>query len=606
MATDGPQDRQAPGAGSADHRRGPAWWTRLTSPQWVARLVVAAGILSLISAFTRPDRERLRLLLTAMPRSIPIAATAATAAAGLLLLVVAYGLSRGRQRSWWAAVCLLLGAVGLHVLKGLDLEEAAVCLAVTIPLLAGRRHFATPAQPRSGRVTLAVTCLTIVCGSGIGWALLSLAQRRQQHPTSSAGRLIHAMAGLFGAQGPVRFHREADQSRFSTALLVLGVVGIATVIGFALRPASVSQPITPAHAARLRGLISAHGGCDSLASSALAADRCVVFSAGGGAAISYHIAAGVCLANGNPVGDPREWASAINGWVQQARHSGWIPAVVAADETGRAAFAQAGLSSMEMGDEAILIPAQFRLDDPGLAAVSSAVQAVAEAGYRISCGRVRDVGTGEAAATLAMARSWRGGEYQRGFEPVANDPAARGTKRGKQRAANEQGANEQGAAQREAEAAGVLVRALDDAGRLRGMAHFAAWGPDGVCLNLLRCDAQAHPGTAQAMLAALLTAAPELGLDRVSLNVAAVRGVFDRGQRLGAGPVMRARRAVLLWWTRHWQIEALQHCASRLRPQWRPRYLCYAATSDLGAIAVAALRTQAGTGGSRWRRPPIT
>lgn len=56
--------------------------------------------------------------------------------------------------------------------------------------------------------------------------------------------------------------------------------------------------------------------------------------------------------------------------------------MVAADETGRAAFAQAGLSSMEMGDEAILIPAQFSLDDPGLAAVSSAVQAVAEAGYR--------------------------------------------------------------------------------------------------------------------------------------------------------------------------------------------------------------------------------
>ncbi len=602
MATNRPQNRDEPEAQPADHRGAPGWWQRLTSPQWAARLVIAAGIISLISAFTRPDRERLRVLLTSMPRSIPITATAAAAATGLLLLVVAHGLSRGRQRSWWAAVCLLLAAVGLHLLKGLDVEEAAVCLLIAIPLLAGRRQFSTATQPRSGRVTLAATCLVIVAGSGIGWGLLSLAQRRQLHPTSSSERLVHAMTGLFGAQGPVRFHREVDQTRFSTALLVLGVVGIATVIGFALRPAGVSQSITPAHAVRLRGLIGAHGADDCLAMSALDADRCVVFSAGGAAAISYRVTDGVCLASGNPIGDPAEWASAINAWTQQARHYGWIPAAVATDQAGRAAFAQAGLNSMEMGDEAILTPAQFNLDDPGLAAVRSAVEAVDAAGYRITCARVRDIGVGTAAATLSTARTWRGGEYQRGLESVAHDASA-----ARDPATSEPTATQAGAPSprqgddHEAQLRAVLVRALDDSGRLRGMAQFAAWGSTGVCLNLLRCHPQAAAGTDQAMLAALLATAPELRIDQVSLNVAAVRGVFDRGQRLGAGPVMRARRAVLLWWTRHWQIEALQHCASRLRPQWRPRYLCYAATSDLGAIAVAALRTQAGTGGSRWR-----
>ena len=38
-----------------------------------------------------------------------------------------------------------------------------------------------------------------------------------------------------------------------------------------------------------------------------------------------------------------------------------------------------------------------------------------------------------------------------------------------------------------------------------------------------------------------------LGVRRVSLNFAVFRSVFARGERLGAGPVLRVWRAVLLW-----------------------------------------------------------
>jgi len=87
----------------------------------------------------------------------------------------------------------------------------------------------------------------------------------------------------------------------------------------------------------------------------------------------------------------------------------------------------------------------------------------------------------------------------------------------------------------------------------------------------------------------------------VSLNFAVFRSVFARGERLGAGPVLRLWRGVLLQASRFWQIESLYRANAKYQPAWQPRFLCFPSARDLPRIAVAALRAEAFLPGPGWR-----
>src|SRR3712207_8480657 len=54
------------------------------------------------------------------------------------------------------------------------------------------------------------------------------------------------------------------------------------------------------------------------------------------------------------------------------------------------------------------------------------------------------------------------------------------------------------------------------------------------------------------------------------------RSVFEEGARIGAGPVLRLWRRLLLFFSKWWQLEALYRSNAKYRPEWYPRFLCYA------------------------------
>ena len=65
----------------------------------------------------------------------------AVALFGLLLLLVGRGIRRGLQSAWVVAEVALFATFVLHVVKGLDFEEALVAAAIGLYLLANRRYF---------------------------------------------------------------------------------------------------------------------------------------------------------------------------------------------------------------------------------------------------------------------------------------------------------------------------------------------------------------------------------------------------------------------------------------------------------------------------------
>jgi lysyl-tRNA synthetase, class II len=139
----------------------------------------------------------------------------------------------------------------------------------------------------------------------------------------------------------------------------------------------------------------------------------------------------------------------------------------------------------------------------------------------------------------------------------------------------------------------VVARAREADGRLVAILVFAPWGSHGLSLDVMRRVRDADNGVVEFMIAELVARAPELGIDRISLNFAAFRSSFERGSRIGAGPVLRLWRQVLLFASRWWQIESLYRANAKYRPIWVTRFLCYRRATELPRIGIAALEAEA-------------
>jgi lysyl-tRNA synthetase class 2 len=319
--------------------------------------------------------------------------------------------------------------------------------------------------------------------------------------------------------------------------------------------------------ARLRALVDGHG--DSLAYFNTRRDKSVIWSPSGKAAVAYRVVSGVMLASGDPLGDPEAWPGAMQAFLAEATAHAWTPAVVGCSEQAGTGWVRAtGFAALELGDEAVVDAATFTLAGRPMRNVRQMVGRVARAGYAVDVCRVRDVTAEVREQALADAAAWRSSATERGFSMAL------------------------GRLLDERDPTCVFVAARQD-GVVRAFLQFVPWGLDGMSLDVMRRDSSAEAGVNELMITEAIAAAPALGVQRVSLNFAAFRSVLDRGGRLGAGPVLRAWRRVLLFASQWLQIESLYRFNAKFSPRWQPRFLVYPSASDLPRIGLAALEAEA-------------
>jgi lysyl-tRNA synthetase class 2 len=540
----------------------------LQTPTWISRLVMLVGLGTLFSALMPAIHARLHLVYELVPNVFPAAATTGAAAIGVILFLLGCALRRGKFRAWLLATVLSATAAVLHLLKGLDVEEAVVCLALTGLLLSARREFTARPDPRSRGRLIATLTVGPVIATGLGFGWLTLDDGGQAAGTTVGQRLVEAFVGLIGIPGPVRFTTDEAVDQTAVALVVLGAAVLVLAVFTAFRPAGGPHPLKAEEKQQLHGLLDKWGWLDSLGYFALREDRSVIFEPGGRAAISYRVVNGVSLAGGDPIGEPAAWGEAITAWLEEARSYGWTPAALGSSERGATAFHRAGMECLELGDEAIVRTSEFTLEGRAMRGVRQAMNRCARAGITVSVHRLRELSAETVEEARAKADEWRDGQVERGFSMALG------------RFGEEQ--------DRDA----VLVTAAGPDG-LVGLLHLVPWGPDGLSLDLMRRSRDSENGIVETMVAGLMDAAPALGVQRVSLNFAVFRSVFARGERLGAGPVLRMWRAVLLWASRFWQIESLYRANAKYQPEWVPRNLVFRTSGDLPWVATAALRAEA-------------
>jgi len=532
----------------------------------VGALTYLIGFGDIAYGLARGWRHRLHPLTDLLPGAVA-AASAATVVSGILLLLLAHGLRRRKRRAWRAALTLLAVSVVLHAAK-LELIAVAMSLVVLIALIAYRAEFRALGDPttrwRAVRTFFVLTAVSLV----VGVLMVTLMRHRVVGGPSGWWDIVQeVMTGLLGLNGPLVFSDERAADVEGAVLLGLGLMTILTTIYLALRPQEPRPQLTDAEEASMRILLEHNP--DSLGYFNLRRDKSVVWSDSGKAAIAYRVVTGVMLASGDPIGDPEAWPGAITNFLAEAELHAWTPAVIGCSErAGHIWCRSTGFSALELGDEAVVDAAAFSLEGRPMRNVRQMVKRIERAGYTTEVLRGADVSEGERRRALVDADAWRGTETERGFSMALGrlvDPADPDC---------------------------VFVAARQD-GVMRAFLQFVPWGPDGMSLDLMRRDRTADAGVNELLIVDALRSCPQLGVKRVSLNFAAFRSTLERGERLGAGPFLRAWRRVLLFASRWFQIESLYRFNAKFQPTWVPRFVVYPATRDLPRIAVAALEAEA-------------
>jgi lysyl-tRNA synthetase class 2 len=544
-------------------------------PALVGRACALVGLLDIAAGvFPRFRHSRMHHLVEVLPGALGPFAAALSLSAGVLLLLLAHGLKRAKRRAWRAGVALLpAGAVAQFVYRH-SVVGALISLALLAVLVRYRSAFSALPDPRSRWRALANFVLMSAGSLVLGLVIVSVHPHRIVGDPSLADRLTHVLYGLFGFEGPVDYQGDTSWT-VGYSLGALGLLTAVTTVYLAFRPEHPAAQLTEEDEARLRALLAGHGGRDSLGHFALRRDKAVVFSPSGKAAVTYRVVSGVMLASGDPIGDVEAWPGAIERFMDEARAHSWTPAVVGCSETGAQVWVrETGLDALELGDEAVVDVADFSLAGRAMRNVRQMVKRIERAGYETRVRRVRDLGEAELERIRRAADAWRGTETERGFSMALGrigDPADGDCL--------------------------IATAHKPDAepgphGDLKAILHFVPWGPNGASLDLMRRDRSADPGMNELLIVAALQAAPKFGIERVSLNFAVFRSALARGEKIGAGPVLRAWRGLLLFLSRWFQIESLYKFNAKFQPRWEPRFVVYRTAADLPRLGFAYLRAE--------------
>lgn len=445
---------------------------------------------------------------------------------------------------------------------------AFIGLAIGVLLVATRDRYRV--EPDLARVQHALTAaagvVTAIAVVITGWLLW-------RHPATAGrptlGHAAHAaaaaMVGADGTLGDLAGGRAGHLSALLMAVTALVVLAASVVV---LAPHAPPEPDADPAERRLVEAMVDSPSADGLSPFVLRRDKAYVFSADGRAAIGYRVLSGVALFGGDPVGDPGSFDAAIDAFLRVCAERGWRPAGIGARGDLAPRWERRGLTSIGVGEEVVVEPAGFRLDTPRLRNVRQAVKRSANFGVTTTIQREGDLPVAVRDEFLDLAHRVWGSEGERGFSMNLDHVL-------------------------DGERPELMVALARDAGGapVGFQRYVASGGGRMLSLDTMVRVPEAPNGVNERMIVEMIGWAGAQGTERVSLNFAAFRELFEKEdrppfERLGYWGIHRFDRYI--------KVESLYRFNNKFRPMWVPRSMVLRRWTDVGWVLLAALQAEFG------------
>lgn len=504
------------------------------APMLMSAASFMGGGLLLLSGSTPGLPGRLRTLEAVVPLPFIEASHLAASLVGVGLLLLAPGLYRRLDGAFVATRALLLAGAAFSLGKGIDYEEAAVCLVI-----AGLLQWTSPAFYRRTRLmdwpfsSVWFACITATLSLAI-WAGLFAYKR------------VHYHSALWWS-----FDLQGDASRYLRASLGVVLLLACVALWRLLSPARtrVEDMGIPPRAVELLGRAER-----TEAMLALTGDKRFLFSPGGEAFLMYQVCGSSWIVMGDPVGSRAAWSALL-----------WEIRGMADVAQGRLLLYQIspallelaislGLQIIKYGEEALVDLPDFSLDGPDMRKLRHSVRRAEREGARFEI-----VPAAVVPAILpqlaAISDEWleAKGQREKGFSLGQFDPDY----------------------MRGFDCAVVRVE-----GRIVAFANiWRTQSRQELSIDLMRHGAGSPPGVMDFMFASLMEWGRAKGFARFSLGLAPLSGI--EAHRLS--PLWaKVASVVSAHGERFYGFKGLRAYKDKFAPVWEPRYI--AGPRGLGLI----------------------
>lgn len=346
----------------------------------VAALTALMGIINVISGTTPALRERLDWLAYFAPLSISHGGHFASVLTGFALILLALRLWHRKRNAFWLTLGVLLLSVLVHLLKGLDVEEATVAFVFALFLFSQRSHFYAVSDPPSIRHGLRVLITSVLFTLAYGMIGFYLLDRHFQTPYN-LDEALNQTLDLLTKFPPQELQPITEFGRFFIRSIY--AIGILT-IGFGLfslfEPIIYRVPATIAEQRRARAIVERHGRT-SLARLTLLPDKLFHFTPGG-SVIAYAIHRRTAIALGDPIGPQEDLLNAILDFQQFAKKNDWQIAFFQTQPMFLELYQKCGFESLLIGHEGVVDLQRSSVENSFGKSVRSSVDRLKRLGYR--------------------------------------------------------------------------------------------------------------------------------------------------------------------------------------------------------------------------------
>jgi len=338
----------------------------------VALLVFVSGLLNLVSAIWLVSSQRLELLDRWLPLEVIGVSRTFTLVAGIFLVYVSKGLWERKMRSWWIAMGLLVVSFGLHLVKGLGVEEA---LWVLVPI--GLLGYSKPLyRVRSSKTAVATlvkmgvgALMVLFVYTVVGLALMAPGFDRHLSVKLAVEDYVYSVIGL-GHDTLVPKTRQARW--FEDSITVGGVVVLGYVFGLMFVPWVEEGMYGEDFRRRVREKILFHSQ-NSLGYFGMMADKKYYWSKDGEWLVVYKVGNGVAVVLGEPIGSGPDLKLVVREFMEYAHGLGLVVVFLGVSERVGSELGKLGFGVVKYGEEAVIRLNNFDLEGSRLAEVRHCV-----------------------------------------------------------------------------------------------------------------------------------------------------------------------------------------------------------------------------------------
>lgn len=257
------------------------------APTLAAVLAAFAGVLLLASGATPSEPTRFALLLVYAPSVLIEISHFVSSILGLVLVLLAFGLSARLDAAWWATLVTLAAGAVLALFKGLNWEETATLSAFFLAILPFHEAFPRKAALSRMEITpgwLLSAAAAIGGAAFLGWWTFN--------HTEYADR---SWMRIMGDQEAARAIRSSVG-----AAVVLMAIGLWRLIATAATPPVVDD--TDPDFDRVRAILAKAQAAEPSSNLALLGDKRFLFSASGESFLMFGVRRRSWIAMGPPIG----------------------------------------------------------------------------------------------------------------------------------------------------------------------------------------------------------------------------------------------------------------------------------------------------------------